>query len=61
MAMNISYLTYEIWTPGGRSNSTAWVDKNGQFWLFGGLGYDSTSKTGNGFLNDMWRYLPYPD
>ncbi len=55
------YKTYEIWTPGGRSNSTHWVDGNGQLWLFGGAGYDSTSTTGNGYLNDMWRYLPYKD
>jgi len=55
------YKTYEIWTPGGRSNATRWVDGNGQLWLFGGVGYDSTSTTGNGYLNDMWRYLPYKD
>jgi Galactose oxidase, central domain/Kelch motif len=54
------YTTYEIWTPGGRSNGTHWVDSNGQLWLFGGEGYDSTSTTGNGYLNDLWRYLPYP-
>jgi Galactose oxidase, central domain/Kelch motif len=54
------YTTYENWTPGGRSNATQWVDSNNQLWLFGGLGYDSTSTTGNGYLNDMWRYLPYP-
>jgi Galactose oxidase, central domain/Kelch motif len=46
-------------TPGGRSNATAWVDGNGQFWMFGGLGYDSTGATGVGFLADMWRYVPY--
>jgi hypothetical protein len=55
----IPYKTYEIWTPGGRSNATHWVDLNHQLWLFGGEGYDSTSTTGNGYLNDMWRYLPY--
>lgn len=55
------YLTYVIWTPGGRSNATHWVDSLGQLWLFGGEGYDSTSTTGNGYLNDMWRYLPYPN
>ncbi len=56
------YLTYEIWTPGGRSNATHWYDPiNKQLWLFGGEGYDSTSTTGNGYLNDLWRYLPYPD
>jgi hypothetical protein len=55
------YQTYELWTPGGRSNATHWVDGQGQLWLFGGEGYDSTSTTGNGYLNDMWRYLPYKD
>jgi Galactose oxidase, central domain len=53
------YLTYYIWTPGGRSNATHWVDGQGQLWLFGGEGYDSTSTTGNGYLDDLWRYLPY--
>jgi len=53
------YLTYQVWNPGGRSNSTSWVDNNGQFWLFGGQGYDSTSKAGNGYLGDVWRYVPY--
>jgi hypothetical protein len=55
------YKAFEIYTPGGRSNATRWVDGNGQLWLFGGQGYDSTSNVGNGFLNDMWRYLPYQD
>jgi hypothetical protein len=54
------YKTFPDWTPGGRSNSTFWVDKQNQLWLFGGLGYDSTSTTGHGYLNDLWRYLPYP-
>jgi hypothetical protein len=53
------YETYYLWTPGGRSNATSFVDGLGQLWLFGGEGYDSTSTTGNGYLNDMWRYLPY--
>jgi hypothetical protein len=53
------YKTFEQWNPGGRSNATHWVDGLGQLWLFGGVGYDSTSTTGNGYLNDMWRYLPY--
>ncbi|HUE42414.1 MAG TPA: kelch repeat-containing protein [Candidatus Sulfotelmatobacter sp.] len=46
-------------TPGGRSNATSWVDHKHQFWMFGGSGYDSTSTTGQGYLNDMWRYVPY--
>lgn len=62
------YKTYEIWTPGGRSNATHWIQNAAlgsyqfqQLWLFGGEGYDSTSTTGNGYLNDTWRYLPYQD
>ncbi|HUL35228.1 MAG TPA: kelch repeat-containing protein [Candidatus Eisenbacteria bacterium] len=57
----IPYKTYEKWTPGGRSSATRWIDNRGQLWLFGGEGYDSTSTTGNGYLNDLWRYLPYRD
>jgi len=59
--MTRPYLTYVIWTPGGRSNATRWVDNLGQLWLFGGEGYDSSSTNANGYLNDLWRYLPYPD
>jgi hypothetical protein len=64
------YFTYEIWTPGGRSSATHWyvpqpnyngLPQNGLLWMFGGEGYDSTSTTGNGYLNDLWRYLPYKD
>jgi hypothetical protein len=58
-ALTRPYATYYIWTPGGRSNATSFIDSLGQLWLFGGQGYDSTSTTGNGSLNDMWRYLPY--
>jgi hypothetical protein len=55
----IPWVTYYQFTPGGRSNAASWVDGRGQFWMFGGEGYDSTSNTGNGYLNDMWRYVPY--
>ena len=30
------------------------------FWMFGGEGFDAGSGNGNGLLNDLWRYLPYP-
>jgi hypothetical protein len=30
------------------------------FFMFGGEGNDSTTSNGNGLLNDLWRYLPYP-
>ena len=43
--------------PGSRSSSTSWVDTNGNLWLFGGQGYDSTG-TANGNLNDLWKFSP---
>jgi hypothetical protein len=39
--------------PGARWSSAAWTDQNGNLWLFGGQGYDST---GNGSLSDLWAY-----
>lgn len=42
--------------PGGRGASVSWTDTGGNFWLFGGQGYDST---GQGYyLNDLWEYAP---
>ena len=34
--------------PGARSGSVTWMDASGNFWLFGGYGYSSTT---NGILN----------
>jgi len=42
--------------PGGRGGATTWTDKNGNFWLFGGSGYDASSNLG--FLNDLWEFIP---
>ncbi len=43
--------------PGGRSDLFSWTDPSGNFWLFGGFGYDSTTPaTGLGNLNDLWKY-----
>ncbi len=39
--------------PGARYSSVSWVDKQGNFWLFGGLGYDSAGTIGS--LNDLWE------
>jgi hypothetical protein len=42
--------------PGSRSvNGTSWTDANGNFWLFGGIGYGATAGV-NGSLNDLWEY-----
>src|ERR1700722_16399237 len=46
--------------PGGRWGAGYWTDTNGQLWLFGGDGWDSTGANGNSIMNDLWRYLPYP-
>ena len=42
--------------PGARYNSISWTDSSGDFWLFGGGGYDSNGDLG--LLNDLWRYNP---
>jgi N-acetylneuraminic acid mutarotase len=60
--------------PGGRTSAATWTDKNGNLWMFGGLGYDSVGYIAN--LNDFWEFdvsakqwswmagnsrLPFPD
>jgi hypothetical protein len=40
--------------PGARYGSVSWKDSSGNFWLFGGVGYDSAGATGS--LNDLWEY-----
>jgi N-acetylneuraminic acid mutarotase len=42
--------------PGGRWGASSWTDSNGKFWLFGGLGFDSTDTSGD--LNDLWEFNP---
>lgn len=42
--------------PGSRYYSVAWTDSVGNFWLFGGEGFDSTDF--NAALNDLWEYTP---
>jgi N-acetylneuraminic acid mutarotase len=40
--------------PGARNLAVSWKDKSGNFWLFGGYGYDQGGNAGN--LNDLWEY-----
>ncbi|MGA7315668.1 MAG: hypothetical protein WBX22_17015 [Silvibacterium sp.] len=42
--------------PGGRYGAVSWTDASGNFWLWGGNGYDSAAS--NGYLNDLWEYTP---
>ena len=43
-------------TPGARQYALAWTDKAGNFWLFGGIGFDAQGTLGE--MNDLWRYSP---
>ncbi len=40
--------------PGARYGSVSWIDSNGNFWLFGGYGYDAAGAPN--YLNDLWEY-----
>ena len=42
--------------PGAREVSISWTDSSGNFWLFGGAGFDSTGAAGS--LNDLWEFSP---
>ncbi|WP_162852516.1 kelch repeat-containing protein [Dinghuibacter silviterrae] len=42
--------------PGGRFESTTWIDLSGNLWLFGGGGMPATGA--NGYLNDLWKFNP---
>lgn len=42
--------------PGGRDDAVSWTDSKGNFWLFGGEGYDSSGNYG--WLNDLWEFNP---
>jgi N-acetylneuraminic acid mutarotase len=42
--------------PGGRSGASSWADSSGEFWLFGGYGYDANNT--EGYLNDLWKFNP---
>jgi len=42
--------------PGSRRDPVSWTDKSGNFWLFGGFGFDSTGHCAE--LNDLWEFNP---
>ena len=42
--------------PGARLGAISWVDSQGMFWIFGGLGYAEGGVYGN--LNDLWKFDP---
>jgi len=40
--------------PSGRDSAASWVDKNGQFWLYAGEGFDNQGNYGQ--LDDLWKF-----
>lgn len=42
--------------PGAREYASSWTDSSGNFWLFGGHGFDGNGNMGD--LNDLWEYSP---
>ncbi len=42
--------------PGGRGSASSWTDRSGNFWLFGGYGFDANFNEGD--LNDLWEFNP---
>jgi len=42
--------------PGAHAGPATWTDQNGNLWLFGGYGRDANGH--EGFLNDLWKYVP---
>jgi len=44
--------------PGAREQAVGWSDSSGNFWLFGGFGFDSSGVEAD--LNDLWRFTQSP-
>ena len=44
-------------SPGGRNSAASWIDSQGNFWMFGGTGFDASGTTPV-LLNDFWVYNP---
>ena len=42
--------------PGARRDAASWLDPQGNFWLFGGIGQDGAGDYG--WLNDLWVFAP---
>jgi len=42
--------------PGGRYWATSWTDNSGQFWLYGGEGFDAQGNYAH--LDDLWKLNP---
>ncbi len=45
-------------SPGSRNTAVKWIDRQGNFWMFGGAGFASSWTMGA--LADLWRLAPPP-
>jgi len=45
-------------SPGARQQAAGWLDSSGNFWLFGGFGFDAFDVQDD--LNDLWRFTQSP-
>jgi len=44
--------------PPGRFYCAAWTGRDGNFWLFGGIGNGESSGSSATYWNDLWKYNP---
>jgi len=42
--------------PGSRQFAVSWMDRSGNFWLFGGSGTGKSGAGNSGYLNDLWKW-----
>ena len=52
--MALFFLLAALSNAHARSAAVSWTDVHGNFWLFGGQGYDSNGNFG--YLNDLWEF-----
>jgi N-acetylneuraminic acid mutarotase len=49
-------------SPGARDSAATWTDAAGQFWMFGGAGFDASTSDANAsagsLLADLWMFAP---
>jgi hypothetical protein len=43
-------------TPGARESVYCWKDANGNFWLYGGLGFFERPGSTTAYFNDLWQF-----
>lgn len=44
--------------PSARGGANTWIDASGNFWLYGGVGYDQDSPEQGRYKGDFWKFSP---